>query len=37
MLYHWIVIKQGIMINYHALDPLTWNSGPRNFNDDVGP
>ena len=30
MLSHWIS-------NYQAVVPSTWNSGPRNFNDEVGP
>ncbi|HHJ9273546.1 TPA: hydrogenase 2 large subunit [Salmonella enterica subsp. enterica] len=37
MLSHWMVIKDGIISNYQAVVPSTWNSGPRNFNDDVGP
>ncbi|MBK5075005.1 hydrogenase 2 large subunit [Budviciaceae bacterium CWB-B4] len=37
MLSHWIVIKDGKIENYQAVVPSTWNSGPRNFNDDVGP
>lgn len=37
MLSHWMVIKDGIISNYQAVVPSTGNSGPRNFNDDVGP
>ena len=37
MLSHWMVIKDCIISNYQAVVPSTWNSGPRNFNDDVGP
>ncbi|XPE60507.1 nickel-dependent hydrogenase large subunit [Shigella flexneri] len=37
MLSHWMVIKDGIISNYQEVVPSTWNSGPRNFNDDVGP
>ena len=37
MLSHWMVIKDGIISNYQAVVPSTWNSGPRNFNDEVGP
>lgn len=37
MLSHWMVIKDGIISNYQAVVPSTRNSGPRNFNDDVGP
>ncbi|MFP1453435.1 nickel-dependent hydrogenase large subunit [Escherichia coli] len=32
-----MVIKDGIISNHQAVVPSTWNSGPRNFNDDVGP
>ncbi len=37
MLSHWIVIKDGKIDNYQAVVPSTWNSGPRNFNNEVGP
>lgn len=37
MLSHWMVLKDGIISNYQAVVPSTRNSGPRNFNDDVGP
>ena len=37
MLSHWIVIKGGKIENYQAVVPSTWNSGPRNFNDEPGP
>ncbi|MGL5303453.1 MAG: nickel-dependent hydrogenase large subunit, partial [Aeromonas sp.] len=37
MLSHWIVIKDGKIANYQAVVPSTWNSGPRNFNDEPGP
>ncbi|HGY1012089.1 TPA: hydrogenase 2 large subunit [Aeromonas salmonicida subsp. smithia] len=37
MLSHWIVIKEGKIANYQAVVPSTWNSGPRNFNDEPGP
>lgn len=37
MLSHWIVIKDGKIGNYQAVVPSTWNSGPRNFNDEPGP
>ncbi|MCX7129810.1 hydrogenase 2 large subunit [Aeromonas sp.] len=37
MLSHWIVIKGGKIANYQAVVPSTWNSGPRNFNDEPGP
>lgn len=34
---HWVVIKEGKISNYQAVVPSTWNSGPRNFNDEPGP
>ncbi|WP_230432388.1 hydrogenase 2 large subunit [Plesiomonas shigelloides] len=37
MLSHWIVIKNGKIANYQAVVPSTWNSGPRNQNDEPGP
>lgn len=37
MLSHWIVIKGGKIENYQAVVPSTWNSGPRNTNDEPGP
>ncbi|MGQ0286611.1 hydrogenase 2 large subunit [Pasteurellaceae bacterium 22721_9_1] len=37
MLSHWIVIKNGKIENYQAVVPSTWNSGPRNQNDELGP
>lgn len=37
MLSHWIVIKDGKIANYQAVVPSTWNSGPRNQNDELGP
>lgn len=33
---HWIVIKDGIIKNYQAVVPGTWNSGPRNHTDAPG-
>ena len=36
MLSHWVVIKGGKIENYQAVVPSTWNSGPRNFNDEPG-
>ena len=32
-----VVIKEGKIANYQAVVPSTWNSGPRNFNDEPGP
>ena len=37
MLSHWVVIKEGKIANYQAVVPSTWNSGPRNHNDAMGP
>lgn len=37
LLSHWVVIKDGKIENYQAVVPSTWNSGPRNFNDEPGP
>jgi hydrogenase large subunit len=34
---HWVVIKKGKIKNYQAVVPSTWNAGPRNDNDEVGP
>jgi hydrogenase large subunit len=34
---HWIVIKDGKIKNYQAVVPSTWNAGPRNQNDELGP
>ncbi len=37
MLSHCVVIKEGKIANYQAVVPSTWNSGPRNQNDAMGP
>ncbi|MCK5519734.1 MAG: nickel-dependent hydrogenase large subunit [Candidatus Marinimicrobia bacterium] len=37
VLSHWIVIKDGKIKNYQAVVPSTWNAGPRNQNDELGP
>jgi hydrogenase large subunit len=37
MLSHWVVIKDGKIANYQAVVPSTWNSAPRNENDQAGP
>ena len=37
ILSHWIVIKDGKIKNYQAVVPSTWNAGPRNSKDDLGP
>ena len=34
---HWVVIKDGKIQNYQAVVPSTWNAGPRNQNDALGP
>jgi hydrogenase large subunit len=34
---HWVVINKGKIKNYQAVVPSTWNAGPRNDNDEVGP
>jgi len=34
---HWIVIKDGVIRNYQAVVPSTWNAGPRNSQDALGP
>jgi len=37
ILSHWIVIENGKIKNYQAVVPSTWNAGPRNDKDDLGP
>lgn len=37
MLSHWVVIKDGKIENYQCVVPSTWNAGPRNQNDEMGP
>jgi hydrogenase large subunit len=37
VLSHWIVIRDGKIANYQAVVPSTWNSGPRDQNDELGP
>ena len=34
---HWIVIKDGIIDNYQAVVPSTWNAGPRDQKGQSGP
>ena len=34
---HWIVIENGIIKNYQAVVPSTWNAGPRDEQDEPGP
>lgn len=37
VLSHWIVIDEGKIKNYQAVVPSTWNAGPRDINDAMGP
>ena len=37
VLSHWTVIKDGKIANYQAVVPSTWNAGPRDENDALGP
>jgi len=37
MLSHWIVIEGGVIKNYQAVVPTTWNAAPRNEDDQPGP
>jgi hydrogenase large subunit len=34
---HWVVIRDGKIANYQAVVPSTWNSGPRDESDELGP
>lgn len=34
---HWIVIRDGIIANYQAVVPSTWNAGPRDGKGQEGP
>ena len=34
---HWIVIENSKIKNYQAVVPSTWNAGPRNGQDELGP
>ena len=33
---HWIIIENGIIENYQAVVPSTWNAGPRDANGQPG-
>ena len=33
---HWIVIKDGLVKNFQAVVPSTWNAGPRGPNGEIG-
>jgi hydrogenase large subunit len=37
VLSHWVVIDDGKIKNYQCVVPSTWNAGPRNQNDELGP
>jgi hydrogenase large subunit len=37
VLSHWVVIEDGKIKNYQCVVPSTWNAGPRNSNDELGP
>jgi len=37
VLSHWIVIQDGKIKNYQCVVPSTWNAGPRNSKDELGP
>jgi hydrogenase large subunit len=34
---HWVVIENAKIKNYQAVVPSTWNAGPRDANDQIGP
>jgi hydrogenase large subunit len=34
---HWVIIKDGKIKNYQMVVPSTWNAGPRNGDDALGP
>jgi hydrogenase large subunit len=37
VLSHWVVIQDGKIANYQAVVPSTWNAGPRDEDDELGP
>jgi hydrogenase large subunit len=37
VLSHWVVIENGKLKNYQAVVPSTWNAGPRDAQDQLGP
>jgi hydrogenase large subunit len=37
VLSHWVVIQKGKIANYQCVVPSTWNAGPRDGNDQMGP
>ncbi|HUI26034.1 MAG TPA: nickel-dependent hydrogenase large subunit, partial [Candidatus Kryptonia bacterium] len=34
---HWVVVKDGTVVNYQAVVPTTWNASPRDAQDVPGP
>ena len=34
---HWVVVKGGVLSNYQAVVPTTWNASPRDEDDTPGP
>lgn len=34
---HWVRIKNGVIENYQAVVPTTWNAGPMDANGEIGP
>ena len=37
MLSHWVRIKDGVVSNYQAVVPSTWNAGPKDSKNQMGP
>jgi hydrogenase large subunit len=37
VLSHWVVIRDGKIVNYQAVVPSTWNAGPRDEKGQIGP
>jgi len=37
MLSHWVRVKNGVIENFQAVVPTTWNAGPMDANGEVGP
>lgn len=37
VLSHWVRIKNGLIENYQAVVPTTWNAGPKDKNGKIGP
>jgi hydrogenase large subunit len=34
---HWVIVRDGILSNYQAVVPTTWNASPRDQHDVPGP